>query len=68
MEELQQAIIQADGRIRCPFDWCGKVNGVVSDGTIIKNYIVRCRASRRGREHFFVVNWNSEEKGEAKND
>ena len=68
MEGLEQAIITEDGRIRCPFAWCGKVNGIVGGDTIIKNYIVRCRASRRNHEHFFVIDYNGEKKGEMKND
>ena len=67
MEELKQAVISADGKIHCPYEWCCKVNGVVNEGAIIENYIVRCRASRRGREHYFLVNWNGK-KGEEEND
>lgn len=63
MENLKQAVIETDGRIRCPV--CFKVNGIVTNDAILKNYKIRCRTSRRGHEHFFVVNWNG---GISKND
>lgn len=61
MATYKQAIIEDDKRIRCPI--CGHVNGLANDGAVIRNYIIRCRCSRRNNEHFFVLNWE-----EKKND
>lgn len=65
-EKLKDAVIEPDGKIRCPFEWCKKCNGVANKGAVIKNYIVRCKASRRNHEHFFLVNWDGGK--EEKND
>lgn len=61
MATYKQAIIEDDKRIRCPI--CGRVAGLANDGAVIRNYIIRCRSSRRNNEHFFVLNWE-----EKKND
>lgn len=61
MATYKQAIIEDNKCIRCPI--CGRVNGLVNDGAVIRNYIIRCRSSRRNNEHFFVLNWE-----EKKND
>ena len=66
MDELKNAVIGPDGRIRCPH--CFKTNGMANDDAFIKNYIMRCRGSRRGAEHFFVVNYNGKKEGVAVND
>ena len=58
METVKNAIIGTDRKIRCPYAWCGKDNGIANKDAIIKDYIVRCRASRRGHEHYFLINWN----------
>lgn len=57
-ESLKEAII-ADKKIKCPI--CGKTNGMITGFETIRNYKVRCRGSRRGWEHFFVVNVEKEE-------
>lgn len=62
MEELKQAIITPDKKIKCPI--CQKTNGRITGQETIRNYKVRCRASRRGWEHFFVLNVEKEEKAE----
>lgn len=59
-QELKEAIITPDKKIQCPI--CGKTNGMITGQETIRNYKVRCRASRRGREHFFVLNVEMEEK------
>lgn len=61
MAAYKQAIIEDDKRIRCPI--CGRVCGLANDGAVIRNYIIRCRSSRRNNEHLFVLNWE-----EKKND
>lgn len=60
MEELKEAIITPDKKIRCPI--CGKVQGMLSGRETIRNFKIRCRSSRRNHEHFFVLNSESEEK------
>ncbi len=54
MEILKEAIITENGKIKCPY--CGKTNGMITGNETIRNYKVRCRGSRRGHEHFFVLN------------
>lgn len=56
-EELKNAVIDEDKKIRCPV--CGKTNGVLNEGASIKNYKMRCRGSRKGYEHFFMINIDS---------
>lgn len=65
---FKEAVIGTDGKIRCPY--CFKTNGMANDDAFIKNYIMRCRGSRRGRgaEHYFVVNYNGKKEGGAVND
>lgn len=54
MNELMQAIITQDGKVRCPI--CGKVNLILNNDTFIRNCQIRCRASRKGLEHYFMLN------------
>lgn len=54
METYKQAIITDDKKIKCPY--CFKTCGMINEGALIKNYKVRCRGSRRGKEHFFWLN------------
>lgn len=56
MAAYKQAIIESDQRIRCPI--CGRVNGIANDGAVIRNYIIRCKSSRRNHEHYFILNFN----------
>lgn len=58
MEELKQAVITDDGKIKCPI--CYKTNGQVHINTFVRNYVIRCRGSRRNNEHFFVLNFGEE--------
>ncbi|MDE7177070.1 MAG: hypothetical protein K2O59_04580 [Lachnospiraceae bacterium] len=60
MEILKEAIIAPDKKIKCPI--CGKTNGIVTGQEIVRNYKIRCRGSRRGLEHYFVLNTEMEEK------
>lgn len=53
MEELKQAIITPNKQVRCPY--CGKLAFILNDEAYIKNLKVRCRGSRHGLEHFFIV-------------
>lgn len=53
MEELKQAIVTVDKQVRCPC--CGKLAFVLNDEAYVKNLKVRCRGSRHGLEHFFIV-------------
>lgn len=62
MRKLKNAIIDPCGKIRCPV--CGTVNGRVTGMETIKNFMVRCRSSRRNHEHFFMLNVEPK-KGEA---
>lgn len=62
-EGLKEAIITPDKKIKCPI--CGKTNGVITGQETVRNYKMRCRASRRGWEHFFTLNV---EKGEKENE
>lgn len=62
METYKQAIIEDDRRARCPI--CGRVNGIVNDGAVIRNYIVRCKSSRRNREHYFILDTGEEKKND----
>ena len=62
METYKQAIITDDKKIKCPY--CFKTCGMINEGALIKNYKVRCRGSRRGKEHFFMLNVGKEEKTE----
>lgn len=60
MEELRQAIITPDNKIRCPI--CGKTHGLVTGRETVRNFKIRCRSSRRNHEHYFVLNLESREK------
>lgn len=53
MEEIKRAIINEDGKVICPY--CGKTNGLVNGTELVINYKIRCKSSRRGREHFFLL-------------
>ena len=54
METYKQAIIEDNKVIRCPI--CGRVNGLANDGAFVRNYIIRCKSSRRNHEHYFTLN------------
>lgn len=58
MEELKEAIIGPDRKIRCPV--CGKTNGMITGQEKVENFRIRCKSSRRGHEHFFVLNTGRE--------
>lgn len=60
MEEIKEAIIISDKKIKCPY--CGKTMGVLTGEETIRNYKVKCRGSRRGWEHFFMLNVEREVK------
>jgi len=57
MEELKQAIITPDRKVHCPH--CSKVALILNDEAYVKNLKIRCRGSRRGVEHFFILNTNT---------
>lgn len=54
MGELKQAIITEDKKIKCPL--CYKTNGIVNNEAYVRNYIIRCKSSRRNHEHYFILN------------
>lgn len=60
MEELKEAIITPDNKIKCPY--CFKTNGMVTGRETVRNFKIRCKGSRRGREHYFMLNAEKEEK------
>lgn len=60
MEILKEAIITYDNKIRCPY--CLKTNGMISGNEFVRNFKIRCKGSRRGAEHFFVLNVSEKEK------
>ena len=53
MNGLLQAIITPDKKVKCPI--CGKTAMILND-TFIRNCQIRCRASRKGLEHYFMLN------------
>lgn len=55
--ELKEAIIMPDKKIKCPY--CYKTNGMVNENAFVRNYIIRCKGSRRGHEHYFCLNVGS---------
>ena len=59
-ETLKEAIITLDKKIKCPI--CNKTNGLLNKEAVIKDYKIRCRGSRRGAEHFFILNSGGDEK------
>ncbi len=59
MEGLKQAVITPNKRVCCPY--CGKLAFILNDGAYVKNLKVRCRGSRHGLEHFFIVSGGNEE-------
>lgn len=59
-ERLKEAIITTDGKIKCPI--CGKTNGMITGKEKVENFRIRCKSSRRGHEHFFVLNVGKEDK------
>ncbi len=61
MGELKDAIILSDGRIKCPL--CNKTNGMLTGNETVRNFKIRCRGSRRKREHFFMLNVEPEKEG-----
>lgn len=62
MEEKQAIIEAGTGKIKCPV--CGKTNGLVTAGAYCRGHRVRCRSSRRGCEHFFILNYGQGKDGE----
>lgn len=54
MEQLKEAIITPDNKIRCPI--CGKVCGLITGCETVRNFKIRCKSSRRNHEHYFVLN------------
>lgn len=56
---VAEAIITEDNKIKCPY--CGKVNGIITGFETVRNYKIRCRASRKNQEHFFVLNVEGEQ-------
>ena len=54
MNGLLQAIITPDKKVKCPI--CGKTAMILNDDTFIRNCQIRCRASRKGLEHYFMLN------------
>lgn len=54
MSKLMQAIITPNKEVRCPF--CNKLHLVLNDDTFIRNCQIRCRGSRKGLEHYFMLN------------
>lgn len=64
MAAYKEAIITEDKKVRCPI--CGTTNGFANDGAFVRNYIIRCKSSRRNHEHYFILNFNAGE--EKKND
>lgn len=53
MEDLKTAIIGPDGKVKRPI--CSKCNGRVTGSEFVFNYKIRCRGSRRGNEHYFLL-------------
>ena len=41
--------------VRCPV--CGRKYGEVSEETVIKNFVIRCRGRKSGEAHCFIVNY-----------
>ena len=58
-EKIKEAIITPDNKIQCPI--CHKTNGIITGQETIRNFRIRCRSSRRGLEHFFMLNVEKEE-------
>lgn len=59
MEIIKDAVITEDKKIKCAI--CGKTNGMVTGHETIVNFRIRCRGSRRGHEHFILLNIEPEE-------
>lgn len=59
---VAEAIITEDNKVKCPY--CGKVNGVLTGHETVRNYKIRCRASRKNQEHFFVLNVEGEQRND----
>lgn len=57
MAEIKEAIIM-DNKIFCP--WCNKCNGRISGSEVVKNFVIRCRGSRKNNVHEFVLNVGTE--------
>ena len=53
--KLKQAQIVKGKEVRCPV--CGRKHGEVSEETVIKNFIIRCRGRKSGEAHCFIVNY-----------
>lgn len=52
--ELKEAVITPKGEVRCPH--CGLLNAMLTGEETIKGFKMRCRGSRRGAEHYFMLN------------
>ena len=63
METLKEAIITYDNKIKCPY--CLKTNGMVTGKEYVENFKIRCKGSRRGAEHFFILNTGKKEENKA---
>lgn len=64
MDELKQAIITPDKKIKCPY--CFKTNGMVTGRETVRGFVIRCKGSRRGHEHYFVLNTEADTESEEK--
>lgn len=58
MGEVREAIITPKGEVRCPY--CGKLGLVLTGEETAKNLKIRCRGSRKGAEHYYVLNTGKE--------
>lgn len=62
MEERQAIIEKETGKIKCPV--CKKTNGIITPGAYVRGHRIRCKSSRRGHEHFFILNYGQGKEGE----
>ena len=59
MEQLKEAIITPDKKIKCPY-------GMITGNETVRNFKIRCKGSKRGREHYFVLNTEADAESEEK--
>ena len=52
--EMKEAIVTSKGEVRCPY--CGLLNAMLTGKEMVRGLKIRCRGSRRGTEHYFVLN------------
>lgn len=64
MEQLKEAVITPDRKVRCPV--CGSTNGMLTGHETVRNYRIRCKSSRRNRQHFFVLNVEPKKEGKER--